>query len=962
MPSILVQKLDLGLNALVSENIIDPRGAARGTENILYEYGIMRTPFGFAKVDLTTTGLNSGDAALSIMPYTEADRTSHLLAATTQKIYLHNRVAESWDDKTGTALSSDIFHPVSYTEIAHNDTDIYLNDNATQSKQYYHLIVCDGGMSNIQRWAGKYESTFHDVVGAGGYHDGTTHRALQVEAYKNRLILISPLSYNSSSKTWIPNKQRIQYPVISKLQTWTGTGSGFVDLVDTGGENIWSARLGSLYTIYQDNSIWDLGYVGGTRIFDPKPVIPELGLLAHHLLAVHGNAHYFVGSDYNVYVYYGGSIKQKIGDKIHRFLQEDLDPVYQNRCWMALGEQNRWLYIFIVPNGSVFITKAYIMNMATGAWSVRDFTNTFGSGDGVTAVSLVGSQAFTTGATYQEALDTLSSYDAGFVDGSTAGDVTVRYGDILCDNTSNALDWSTLSATADYDFSWKAGEVDLSAGGLLFSFCYENDPTKLIDLTSHADGTTWSGLILRISDGSATGDMPHGTHYYQLTDVCSAKDGATTDYSVTVHVAPRDSTRSSDSTGTGIADLSTDTPVFAGDTTGILFCPSGPSYADSLNEVLVDAKIFLGDATGFIYLMDETYATEDFNSIVARHITPVIDMGRPGRFKRNNKLSFTAKEKESGTGGIIVRFRTSNFDTSETGWINADSGNPVYDIESNCVGFWKLNDNQRSTVVADDSGRDHTGTASVNTDTISTEGKVGKCFDMASSAYVTVASHSDFNFGNGTADSPFSISVWVYVTASIAEQIIISKATTGAIDGDWALLLTDRKATFTLYDNAIGFVSKFTVASLSAGWRHIVATYDGVGGATAYTGMNIYIDSVLVTQSNTGIGVYTAMSGGTHDVAIGSLEDGTTNYADKIDNVMIFNKELSAVEAGALYSSGNGTEALTSQVFTLSSDWEEYDAYINRSSKRIQFAFVNSRGSDFEVREAELHGELEGNR
>jgi len=670
MPSILVQKLDLGLDAMVSNNMIDPRGASYGTQNILYEHGIMTTPYGFAKVDLTTTGLNSGDTVLSVIPYTESDRTAHTLAVTTEKIYLHNRVAETWDDKTGTVANSDIFHPVSYVPIAHNDTDIYLNDNAAQSVEYYHLIVCDGGMSNIQRWAGKYETTFHDVVGGGGYHDGSTHRALQVGAYKNRLIEISPLTYSSSSKAWSTNKQRVQWPVISKLQTWTGTGSGFVDLVDTGGENIWSAPMGGLYIIYQNNSIWDLGYVGGTTVFSPRPVIPDLGLLAPHLLTVKGNTHYFVGSDYNVYAYYGGTSIQMIGDKIHKFLQDDLDPIYEARCWMAFGEENRYLYIFIVPNASEFITKAYIMNMATGAWSVRDFSNTFGSADGITAVSLAGSQTYTTGDTYQDALNTLSPYDAGFVDTSTAGDVTIRYGDVLCENTANAIDWSTMSATADYDFSWKAGEVDLSEGGLLLCFSYSNDPTKLIDCTRHMDGTTWSGLILKIDDGSDTGDMPHGTHYYQLTDVCSLKDGATTDYSVTVYVAPRDSTRSPDSTGTGIADLSSDTPVFAGDTTGNLFCPSGSTYNDELNEVQVAERILLGDATGFVYQLDETYTTEDGNNIACRHLSPVIDMGEPGNYARWNKISYTAKEKTSGNGGVKTRFRTASFDTSETGWVD----------------------------------------------------------------------------------------------------------------------------------------------------------------------------------------------------------------------------------------------------------------------------------------------------
>ena len=649
MPSILVQKLDLGLDALVSNNMIDPRGAARGTENVLYEYGIIRTPFGFAKIDLTTAGLNSGDPILNIMSYVEADRTAHTVAATTQKLYDHNRSAGTWEDKTGDVMSSDIFHPVSYAAIAHNDTDIYLNDSSAQSNQYYHLIVCDGGLSDIQRWAGKFETTFHDVVGGGGYHDGTTHRALHVGTFKSRLILLSPLAFDGTSKAWILNKQRVRWPVISKLQTWVGTGSGFVDLLDRGGENVWAAALGSLYIVYQNNSIWDLGYIGGTRIFDPKPVVPNLGLLAYHLIATHGNIHYIVGNDYNVYAYYGGSVKQRIGDKIHRFLQEDLDPVYQNRSWMTMGEQNKWLYIFIVPNGSIYITKAYVMNMQTGSWTVRDFTNTFGLNDGITAVSLVGSQTYTVGDTYQEALDKLSPHDAD-VSQDTAGDITIRYGDVLRgDSTVNVIDQT-------FDFS----DTNAAAGGLTF------------DVTAGATAEITTDFInkpiLQIDDGSFMTNMPWGTHYYTVTDV--SHGAGINDYRFTVDARGGDGTIPVDTTGTGIADNSTNVPSTDATYSITFFDPSGATYNQVLDDVLVDDKVVLGDATGFIYQMDETYLTEDTNNILARHITPVIDMGKPGDFKRWNRLSYTAKEKTSGNGGVKIRFRTASFDTSETGWID----------------------------------------------------------------------------------------------------------------------------------------------------------------------------------------------------------------------------------------------------------------------------------------------------
>ena len=663
MPPILVQKLDLGIDALLSNNMIDPRGAAQGTENILYEYGIMRTPSGFAKLDLTTTGLNSGEVVVSLIQYEEYDRTSHLLAVTNSKIYDHNNVSSTWDDKTGTALNAYVESPISFVAVAHNDTDIYLDDNAAKSNQYYHLLVCDGGRSDIKRWAGKNEATFLPVTGADGYATGgSTHRALQVGLFKNRTLLISPLEWNTTSGVWVQNKNRVRYSYLAKLQTWTGTGSGFVDLLDTGDENIWSAPLGSTYIVYQKNTIWDLGYVGGTTVFSPRPVIPDLGLLTSGAFASKNNIHYFVGNDYNVYAYYGGTVKQSIGDKIAKFLQEDLDPVHENKCRLVIGENGRWLHVFIVENGSTYITKAYSMNMSTSAWTVRDWTNIFSSTTGITAASLVGAQSYTTGDSYTEALENISPYDSADTTGTTAGDTTMRYGDVLIDGTVNQIDWSSLSATADYDFSFNDSESEFSTGGLFMCFSYVNDPTRLIGLTA-TEGTAYSGMLLRIDDGSDSDLMPNGSHYYTITDVSSVKDGATTDYTVKINFAPR---------GTDLAVCATaaQIPVFGGDTSASLFDPSGATYNSALQTSLVSARMVYGDSNGFVYQADETSVTEGGNAILTRHITPVVDVGLPSKYKRWNKLSYVAKERTDDNGGIKVRFRTDNFDTSETGWVD----------------------------------------------------------------------------------------------------------------------------------------------------------------------------------------------------------------------------------------------------------------------------------------------------
>ena len=310
----------------------------------------------------------------------------------------------------------------------------------------------------------------------------------------------------------------------------------FADLRDTGGTNVWASQLGSQLIIYQTQGIWALNHVGGSTVFSPYPFIPDLGLLAPHLLVTKNNVHYFLGTDYNVYSYYGGTTKKVIGDKIHGYLQEELEVDYEARCWMGIGAKGKRLWLFIVPSGEAFITKAYSMDFRTGAWMKRDYANKW-SDAGITAVSLVGAQQYTTGETYNVELNKLSLYDSADDTATTAGDTTLRYGDELMDGTENVLDWSVLApdfSDGEYDFSWTAGEIDFSTGGLKMCFSYQGDPTALMQcITNHSDGTTYSGAMIRIDDGSDSDDMNNGGHFFTLSDVCSV-DGGDDDWSVTV--------------------------------------------------------------------------------------------------------------------------------------------------------------------------------------------------------------------------------------------------------------------------------------------------------------------------------------------------------------------------------------------------------------------------------------------
>lgn len=408
MSNLIAREVDRGFDSHIRDAAELPIGsAADGSQNVLYSRGTAKTPFGFGKVAINSLPLD-GAPILGIAKWSQLDKTEHFMAITTSKIFDKNNVTDAWDEKTqgvettAVDLEADEQLPVSTTVSLHTDA---LPLNGTGEDWFQHFLVNPGGSGKLQRWAGNREIDFADVLGGSDYHDDastyTGHYALQVGSSNNHVLLISPREANINNEL-IDNPQRVRWNQIAKLESWQGVGSGAVDLFDRGGYNVWGAMLGKQWIQYQNNSIWSLTHVGGNTIFAPRVEIPDLGLLAPHLVFAKNNIHYFIGNDFNVYGYAGGSVKRIIGNNIQRYLQRDMEKSKGYRCWMVMGAENSRLWLYIVPTGSNFATFAYGMDIITGSWMKRDLLHKWPTAtEGISAVALVGSGSFTTGKTYR---------------------------------------------------------------------------------------------------------------------------------------------------------------------------------------------------------------------------------------------------------------------------------------------------------------------------------------------------------------------------------------------------------------------------------------------------------------------------------------------------------------------------------------------------------------------------------
>jgi hypothetical protein len=227
---------------------------------------------------------------------------------------------------------------------------------------------------------------------------------------------------------------------------------------------------------------------------------------------------------------------------------------------------------------------------------------------------------------------------------------------------------------------------------------------------------------------------------------------------------------------------------------------------------------------------------------------------------------------------------------------------------TNLVGYYPFNSNAN-----DLSGKGYNGTQ-VGVPTYGT-GKVGNAINFGNDAvfrYVDIADNNDFSFTNGTTDVPFTISLWVNLTAySVTGSWFINKR--GATSGtdEWQFVFFGSRVQFGKFQFNNNSIVQIIESSLNPfilnTWYHICYTDSGSG---AVGSGKLYINGSLNAPINTNSGgTYTRMNNGTNLTRIGM--NSWTPVADLkhrglIDELAIWkNRELTATEVAELYTKGN---------------------------------------------------------
>lgn len=158
------------------------------------------------------------------------------------------------------------------------------------------------------------------------------------------------------------------------------------------------------------------------------------------------------------------------------------------------------------------------------------------------------------------------------------------------------------------------------------------------------------------------------------------------------------------------------------------------------------------------------------------------------------------------------------------------------------------------------------------------------------------------NFGDGSDDSAFSVSIWVKQTDRRSCSFF-------ALTDEWYLGILHHATNWDgpyLHirdESASAYLRRYGLAgfqSFSNTWRMVTCTYNG---NEDLTGMLCYVDGVLPTQSYSTGGSYTAMEDLGSDVRFGG-GSGSFHFKGYLSGAKVWNRVLTAAEVLELYNKG----------------------------------------------------------
>ncbi len=213
---------------------------------------------------------------------------------------------------------------------------------------------------------------------------------------------------------------------------------------------------------------------------------------------------------------------------------------------------------------------------------------------------------------------------------------------------------------------------------------------------------------------------------------------------------------------------------------------------------------------------------------------------------------------------------------------------------SNLVAHWKLDETSGTTIV--DSAGSHNGTPynglTISSATASGQVDTSMTFDGVNDGIQVPNSPELENF------TAFTLSAWVYPTATDPGGAgrIISKDDTGTADNYGLLYGTSERGRVRIATNGGVQYQIFSDSALPLNaWSHVVGTWDGAD-------LRLYVGGVEASTSP--LATSGTLDADGSDLSIGThlLSGGIRSFPGRLDDIRIYNTDLSASEVLALYN------------------------------------------------------------
>jgi hypothetical protein len=177
-------------------------------------------------------------------------------------------------------------------------------------------------------------------------------------------------------------------------------------------------------------------------------------------------------------------------------------------------------------------------------------------------------------------------------------------------------------------------------------------------------------------------------------------------------------------------------------------------------------------------------------------------------------------------------------------------------------------------------------------------------FNPVGNQHLAGVDSTNYSFGNGTVDTPFSVGAWIRPNA-IATNVIMGKYDSAGNLEEWRFFIDGSGLLSLELHDASASATEIAVSdsALTIGqWVHVIATYDGTETAPV---VNLYVDGALANDgTTTEDGSYVAMENTAAPLTIGCSGVTATPVAEfhgRIALPFITGKALSAAEVTTLY-------------------------------------------------------------